>query len=71
MSLSMFPCPHPCPCPLSCSCLFSCPSPYILHVYVHLQVENGTNGKRQIPFICCKQKTETANFRLLAANGNG
>jgi hypothetical protein len=31
---------------------------------------NGTNEKLQL-FLCCKQKTETANFRLFAANGNG
>jgi hypothetical protein len=33
------------------------------------QTENGTNGKWQSPFVCCKWKTETANFRLFAANG--
>jgi hypothetical protein len=31
---------------------------------------NGTNGKRQLPFVYCKRKTETKNFRLFAANGN-
>jgi hypothetical protein len=25
----------------------------------------GTNGKRQLPFVFCKWKTEMANFRLL------
>jgi hypothetical protein len=34
-------------------------------------MENGTNTKRQLPYVCCEQKTETANFRLFAANGNG
>ncbi len=33
-------------------------------------MENGTNGKRKFPFICCKRKMETANFRFFAANGN-
>jgi hypothetical protein len=28
--------------------------------------KNGTNGKWQLPFGFCKQKTETANFRLFA-----
>jgi hypothetical protein len=26
-------------------------------------------GKQQLPFVCCKQKSETANFRLFSANG--
>jgi hypothetical protein len=34
-------------------------------------MENGTNGKRQFPFVCCKRETETANFRLSAANRTG
>jgi hypothetical protein len=33
--------------------------------------KNGANGKRQLPFVSCKRKTETANFRLFVANGNG
>ncbi len=33
--------------------------------------ENRTNGKQQLPFVCCKRKTETANFPLFAAKGNG
>jgi hypothetical protein len=32
-------------------------------------MENGINGKQQLPFICCKWKTETANFPLFSANG--
>jgi hypothetical protein len=44
------------------------PSP-CLHVSKIPQIENGTNGKQQLPFICCKRKTATANFRLFAANG--
>jgi hypothetical protein len=39
---------------------------YSLYIYA----ENGTNGKRQLPFVCCKRKTETTNFRLFSANGN-
>jgi hypothetical protein len=31
----------------------------------------GTDGKRQLLFFFCKRKTETANFSLFAANGNG
>ncbi len=31
-------------------------------------MENRTNGKQQLPFVCCKQNTETSNFRLFAAN---
>jgi hypothetical protein len=27
--------------------------------------------KWQLPYVCCKQKTETANFRLFDAKGNG
>jgi hypothetical protein len=34
-------------------------------------MENGTNGKQQLPFVCCKEKTESANLRLFAANGSG
>jgi hypothetical protein len=34
-------------------------------------MENGTKGKRQLLFVCRKQKTETVNFLLFAANGNG
>jgi hypothetical protein len=29
------------------------------------------NRKMQLPFVSCKRKTETENFRLFAANGNG
>jgi hypothetical protein len=41
------------------------------HVSRILQTENGTNRKRGLPFVCCKGKTETANLRLFAADGNG
>jgi hypothetical protein len=34
-------------------------------------VEKGIDGKRRLPFVCCKQKTETANFHLFVANGKG
>ncbi len=34
-------------------------------------MENGTNGKWQLPFVCCKQKTEITNFNIFPANGNG
>ncbi len=27
-------------------------------------MENKTIGKWQLPFVCCKQKKETANFHL-------
>jgi hypothetical protein len=37
------------------------------HVYV-LYTVNGTDKKRQIQIICCKWKTEKANFHLFAAN---
>jgi hypothetical protein len=33
--------------------------------------ENGTNGKRQLQFVCCKQKMEMANFYLYATNRVG
>jgi hypothetical protein len=31
-------------------------------------MENGANEKQQFTFVCCKQKTEKANFQLFAAN---
>jgi hypothetical protein len=31
---------------------------------------NSAKGKRQLPFVFCKWKTETANFCLFAAHGN-
>ncbi len=31
---------------------------------------NGTSGKRQFLFVCCKRKTEVANLHLFAVNGN-
>ncbi len=33
-------------------------------------MENVTNGKQQLPCVCCKWKSGTANFRLFAENGN-
>jgi hypothetical protein len=44
-----------------------------MHTHTHTPThkKNGTNGKRLYPFVCCKRKKETANFRLFAANGNG
>ncbi len=41
-----------------------------LHVSGISQTEKETNGKRQLPFVFCKRKSETSNFRLFAANGN-
>jgi hypothetical protein len=37
---------------------------------MHADAENGTNGKRQLPFDSYKRKTEAANIRLFAANEN-
>jgi hypothetical protein len=34
----------------------------------YIETENGTNRKLQLPFVCCKQKTEMANFCLFSAN---
>jgi hypothetical protein len=42
-----------------------------LHVSRILRMKIGTIGKQQLPFVCCKRKMETANFRLFAANENG
>jgi hypothetical protein len=42
-----------------------------IHVSGILQTENGTDGKWQLLFLCCKPYIETANVRLFAANGNG
>jgi hypothetical protein len=36
---------------------------------VCIYTETGTIGKWQLPIVCCKRKTETANFRLVSANG--
>ncbi len=33
-----------------------------------MNMVNGTNGKWQLLFVCCKRKTETANFHLFAEN---
>jgi hypothetical protein len=35
-----------------------------------LQTGNKTSRKRQLTYVCCKQKTETANVCLFAANGD-
>ncbi len=34
-------------------------------------MENRTNRKQQLPFVCCKWKTEMANFLVFAADRNG
>ncbi len=55
-----------------CSCLhvsISLPPCPCLQVSRIPQTKNKTNGKRQLMFVFCKQQTETANFRLFAANG--
>jgi hypothetical protein len=42
-----------------------------IHIHFHGHpTANKTDGKRQLLFVCCKQKTEVANFHLFAANGN-
>ncbi len=46
-------------------------TPTPAHKRSHTHTKNVTNGKRKIPFVYCKRKTETANFRSFAANGNG
>ncbi len=38
-----------------------------LYIYIY---GKRTNGKQQLLFDCCKRNTESANFRLFAANGN-
>ncbi len=39
-------------------------------LYMYIQV-NRSNGKQRLLFVCCKQKTETANFHFVfGANGN-
>ncbi len=32
-------------------------------IYFHVCTENGTNGKWQLSFVCCKRKTDMANLR--------
>ncbi len=32
-------------------------------------MENRTNGKQQLPFVCCKWQTEMANLGLFPADG--
>ncbi len=55
---------------VSCFHVFMFPCGY-LHVSRIPQTENGTNGKWKLPTVCCKQKTEMANFCSFAANRNG
>ncbi len=43
----------------------------MFHVSRILLMENGTKGKQQLSFVCCKNNTETTNFLLFASNGNG
>jgi hypothetical protein len=40
-----------------------------IYVYtsIYIYTENRTDGKRQLPFVCCERKMKTANFRLFAA----
>ncbi len=33
-------------------------------IYMYKYTENGTNGKRQLPFVCCKQKRKKEDFFL-------
>ncbi len=46
---------------------------FILYLYMllfrNIHKKNGTNGKRQLSFVCCKRKMEMANFLLFSANG--
>jgi hypothetical protein len=37
----------------------------------YICTEKETYGKRGLLSDCCKRETETANFHLFAANGNG
>ncbi len=32
--------------------------------FQYIYMEDRTNRKRQLPFVCCKWKIETANFHL-------
>jgi hypothetical protein len=41
------------------------------HTHRNTDTKNRTNRKQHFRFICCKQKTEVANFRLFAANRKG
>ncbi len=82
-----FPCPVSCPCLCSRQYFHVLVRVHLyiyvhahihvhfhVHVYFHvtlLQTEIETNGKQQLPFVCCKRKTEMANFCLFAANENG
>ncbi len=34
---------------------------YKVYMYMYVYLENGTNGKRQLPLDGCKRKTETGN----------
>ncbi len=42
-----------------------------IYTYMSMYTENGTNGKQKLPFVCCKWKKHTKNFRLFATNRNG
>ncbi len=39
--------------------------------YIDIYKENETNRKWQLPFVCCKQKTEITNFNMYPAKENG
>jgi hypothetical protein len=78
INFSMFQCLHVYVSMLPCLHLNFSMSP-CLHVFMSPchnvlmfpQTENVTSGKRQLPFVFCKRKTETANLRFVAANVNG
>ncbi len=43
-----------------------------MYIYICTYAENETNGKQQLPFVCCKRKTETENEKVCfpwSANG--
>ncbi len=46
------------------ACIYMLPFQYIY-------TENWTMRKWQLPFVCCKPKTEMADFHLFPANGSG
>jgi hypothetical protein len=66
LHVSMYPRPH----------VFVSPCLHCLRVsmsprFRNSQTENGTIRKWKLTFVLCKWKTETENFRLFVANGNG
>jgi hypothetical protein len=69
LHVSMTPCFH-----VSCLCFHvsMSPSPCLcVSMFAEFRnTENRTNGKRQLPFVCCKREMEMTDFRLFAANGN-